>query len=136
MAREPVAIRAALALVLPFLLVAFLDVVVMDREKQIGSERVGARDPLEQLRPGGARGDEKMGLAKARVDQRLFHLLRQAKIEHVFLDPARTGRALPFRRMADVEHELEAFGGADGLRPRGDRKSTRLNSSHVAISYA
>src|SRR5437870_7617657 len=30
--------------------------------------------------------------------------------------------------------ELNVVGG--NLHPRGDRKSTRLNSSHVAISYA
>src|SRR5207253_10692585 len=33
-----------------------------------------------------------------------------------------------------LEHRSRRGGG--GLRPRSDRKSTRLNSSHVAISYA
>src|SRR5699024_12599661 len=32
-------------------------------------------------------------------------------------------------------HRLRAAGGVDGDEP-GDRKSTRLNSSHVSISYA
>src|SRR5690349_23792762 len=40
--------------------------------------------------------------------------------------------------LAEARHEL--FGGAQAAvyrrRARGDRKSTRLNSSHVEISYA
>src|SRR5690554_7326916 len=33
-------------------------------------------------------------------------------------------------------HRLEATGGVKGIELGGDRKSTRLNSSHVRISYA
>src|SRR5690606_40095983 len=47
-----------------------------------------------------------------------------------------------FRRLAADEYdikesiwEVEFFGNRTG-RPRQDRKSTRLNSSHVKISYA
>src|SRR2546430_12012257 len=34
------------------------------------------------------------------------------------------------------EHQLEVLAVAERVRERGDRKSTRLNSSHSQISYA
>src|SRR2546426_5148156 len=43
-----------------------------------------------------------------------------------------------FRSATDpqVEPEADGFLLEDGARPLGDRKSTRLNSSHLVISYA
>src|SRR5207253_5014129 len=62
--------------------------------------------------------------------------------------PAVTGRYVPVT-VGDVTYQIysESAGsgqdvlcmhtaGADGRQFHGDRKSTRLNSSHVAISYA
>src|SRR3712207_7919627 len=54
-------------------------------------------------------------------------------------DGGRRGRApgpgsvLPRRGARDRRRRVRA---GQGLRPRGDRKSTRLNSSHANISYA
>src|SRR5699024_12434232 len=47
------------------------------------------------------------------------------------------GSALPLRQ-SPVAAPCGADGGGYGIRTRvhGDRKSTRLNSSHVSISYA
>src|SRR5690606_40705001 len=44
-------------------------------------------------------------------------------------------RELLRRAVASAEEACNG-GGADGIRGRKDRKSTRLNSSHVKISYA
>src|SRR5438067_13507366 len=48
--------------------------------------------------------------------------------------------ALPICCGADPEYERRERGGGEAAacreRPHGDRKSTRLNSSHVSISYA
>src|SRR5699024_11384627 len=60
------------------------------------------------------------------------------------LDPQWAGElarvlALQTGELADQEAALglfDALAGAGGLRALGDRKSTRLNSSHVSISYA
>src|SRR5439155_12388201 len=40
------------------------------------------------------------------------------------------------RRRAERPQDVVAMREGMALRPVGDRKSTRLNSSHVAISYA
>src|SRR5262245_62568997 len=57
----------------------------------------------------------------------------------------RRPRLPPGRRRADRQPREPAFGGAPqgreaaarrGAARRGDRKSTRLNSSHLGISYA
>ena len=109
MARELVAVCTALALVFPFLLVALLDVVVMDRHEQIDTECVRPLDPLEQLRPRGTGCDEEMRLTEAGVLERLLHLLRQAEIENVFLHAACAGCALVFNRMPDIERDLETL---------------------------
>src|SRR6185295_19018118 len=110
MAREPVAVGTALALVFPFFLVALLDVVVMDRHEQIDTECVRPLDPLEQLRPRGTWCDEEMRLAETGVLERLLYVLRQAEIENVFPHAACAGCALVFNRMPDVERDLEALG--------------------------
>src|SRR5690349_22254100 len=51
---------------------------------------------------------------------------------------ARSGFTLDGRaaRVCDREHELLRHGRGKDLRVKLDRKSTRLNSSHVEISYA
>src|SRR3712207_7536981 len=49
------------------------------------------------------------------------------------LGPGRSGELGHARRGATGDQEPRVPGGAD---PRGDRKSTRLNSSHANISYA
>src|SRR5690625_4300118 len=57
-------------------------------------------------------------------------------------DPRGTGHAVTAARdaiPADTRQLLVAYADTPLLRPesiRGDRKSTRLNSSHVAIAYA
>src|SRR5689334_24560742 len=50
----------------------------------------------------------------------------------------REGGAGPGASVAGAERsvELPGEGGRIGLPPPGDRKSTRLNSSHSSISYA
>src|SRR5690606_41329186 len=50
-------------------------------------------------------------------------------------DPRRGRRAPPRARAAGKAVRLRGA-DADPLRPSEDRKSTRLNSSHVKISYA
>src|SRR5690606_41199930 len=48
----------------------------------------------------------------------------------------RAGAGFPAQSLPD-RHDLLVFGGPHGyLLPGRDRKSTRLNSSHVKISYA
>src|SRR5205814_7014075 len=64
----------------------------------------------------------------ARIDGRLWHVVRDALTHQV--DPARWN---------DVAREWIANlrpGGRIGSRRERDRKSTRLNSSHLGISYA
>src|SRR5256885_8378478 len=55
---------------------------------------------------------------------------------HAAVDPARerkrAGLAEVFREALDPH----VAGTVDGLERRADRKSTRLNSSHLVISYA
>src|SRR5207253_10918824 len=48
---------------------------------------------------------------------------------------AQLGPARLFDQQVD-ERDLARVAGAGDDQPSGDRKSTRLNSSHVAISYA
>src|SRR5437870_13761674 len=50
----------------------------------------------------------------------------------LFRSRGRRGRRDP----ADLDHRLLHGGATRAARAGGDRKSTRLNSSHVAISYA
>src|SRR5690606_40669646 len=54
--------------------------------------------------------------------------------------PGVSQRSGPLERTAEGElcHAVPLFveQAGNGLRPSGDRKSTRLNSSHVKISYA
>ena len=50
-----------------------------------------------------------MRLAETGVLERLFHVLRQAEIENVFLDAACAGCALVFNRMPDIERDLETL---------------------------
>src|SRR2546426_2506025 len=48
----------------------------------------------------------------------------------------RDGPIRPERELrARVEQSAEGVGGLDALRADADRKSTRLNSSHLVISY-
>src|SRR2546430_11970542 len=49
-------------------------------------------------------------------------------------DPTEQSAALV--RLSKVEGSVSLAGAADGGGVRGDRKSTRLNSSHSQISYA
>src|SRR5690606_41473947 len=49
---------------------------------------------------------------------------------------ARADAAVPQARRRDRQDPLPAPGRGGRLRRRRDRKSTRLNSSHVKISYA
>src|SRR5437868_8438915 len=44
--------------------------------------------------------------------------------------------ALPIFRLPSARPRCPAAGGRSGDRDHPDRKSTRLNSSHVSISYA
>src|SRR4051794_16016766 len=116
MARELVAVGTAPALVLPFFLVALLDVVVMDGHEQVDIECVRPCDPLEQLRLRGTGCDEEMRLVETGILERLLQLLRQAEIENIFLHAACAGCALVLNRMPDVERDLEALGlAADAL---------------------
>src|SRR5207253_9448794 len=75
------------------------------------------------------------------VEQRLEDLERRARVEGHAADEAAgpvvgvLHRAEPLEHAVDVRARLGVHG--DDVRPgRQDRKSTRLNSSHVAISYA
>src|SRR5437870_10730985 len=64
----------------------------------------------------------------------------------VSFDPAHSQNPAYWRRNASYEVPADTAGkmgvvtigmhGEQSIGPRGDRKSTRLNSSHVAISYA
>src|SRR5690606_40066900 len=45
------------------------------------------------------------------------------------------GQAALFGEGLDVAHQLVAGDALEGVDDPGDRKSTRLNSSHVKISY-
>src|SRR5439155_26704050 len=60
-----------------------------------------------------------------------------AALEDVIADPdadaGSSGRVCHVRRLQRVAVRPEVVGGSTGCE---DRKSTRLNSSHVAISYA
>src|SRR5439155_25153881 len=63
--------------------------------------------------------------------------IEPSRVGHVV---AGTGRRAPDRHTVDHRKppgrsQLPSYGGSWDL-PGGDRKSTRLNSSHVAISYA
>src|SRR5436305_8353605 len=57
-------------------------------------------------------------------------LFRSPRLEHVLVPEARQDRG--DRRLADLAAVPPAVRGEQA----GDRKSTRLNSSHVRISYA
>src|SRR5437868_9947729 len=74
--------------------------------------------------------------------------LRRKSVEPAVIPP--TALAFPTRRSSDLkgragpgrtgrglqDHESELRGAHDRLGAALDRKSTRLNSSHVSISYA
>src|SRR5258708_39323370 len=52
---------------------------------------------------------------------------------------ARSGDHLLHERVVDLAHRVDPLGAAAvlaGVHGEGDRKSTRLNSSHQIISYA
>src|SRR5438067_4573378 len=53
----------------------------------------------------------------------------------LFRSPPRPALQRPFFGPNTVSRK-ELFAGAPHVRPVADRKSTRLNSSHVSISYA
>src|SRR5438874_9003771 len=71
----------------------------------------------------------------------LFRSLREAGLvlvrDHVGADALREARGVA-RALGRPWSRLVLQGGIDGhdTREPGDRKSTRLNSSHVEISYA
>src|SRR5438874_12733406 len=54
----------------------------------------------------------------------------------LFRSEVRPDHDLPGDAVRDVEADHRARRRRDPPRARGDRKSTRLNSSHVEISYA
>src|SRR6266508_5040839 len=74
--------------------------------------------------------DLDLDLRPDRLDgERAVHQLQVVRASRREPDPDELG-GLPGTGGRDLGHE------ADALRVRLDRKSTRLNSSHVAISYA
>src|SRR5439155_7636553 len=67
------------------------------------------------------------GGGDSRLDEVLLRFLRHvARIARVALTRHRVGHVTRERKGRDFETRID----------EGDRKSTRLNSSHVAISYA
>src|SRR5207253_8165374 len=91
------------------------------RQRDAELLRLHSVDVGVQLRGRGTEGAEHPGnlrIAARRADVGVGRLLQRAE-------------ALPG---AILDEELEPARGAEALH--GDRKSTRLNSSHVAISYA
>src|SRR3712207_7445192 len=68
-------------------------------------------------------------VAHARVDERALRM--RVEERHA------TGQEVGVVAVVLVQHrDVRGAGGADAARPVGDRKSTRLNSSHANISYA
>src|SRR5690606_41163531 len=74
-----------------------------------------------------------------------YHDFRQLKTAHPLLDDARRLADWQAERLKTTHHDLYRHPGyhtglefllTDLYAPAGDRKSTRLNSSHVKISYA
>src|SRR5699024_11634683 len=78
--------------------------------------------PLEELARGGALDDAVV------VGRGQGHDLRDRE-----LGEGRGARALELR---GIVHRADSDDDALSLHEAGDRKSTRLNSSHVSISYA
>src|SRR5439155_11379081 len=76
-----------------------------------------------------ARTDRELSELRATIDSDI-RLLRERITEDV--DPRRLARRNPLAVFGALASVI-AIGGVTTMR--GDRKSTRLNSSHVAISY-
>src|SRR5690625_3519208 len=76
--------------------------------------------------------ESKDPVAILKIDD-IFHYDKEKRASHLFgtTDRDHPGVDAIYRRMGDT-----ALGGPIQLLNRVDRKSTRLNSSHVAISYA
>src|SRR5690606_40308659 len=71
----------------------------------------------------------------------LFRSVHQqaGMVDPVMLDRAHEGRCIPAGQQhqgGTAEHREQQAGVLPGNPEFGDRKSTRLNSSHVKISYA
>src|SRR5688572_31627321 len=62
--------------------------------------------------------------------------LSTARGAHVIVDRARSSASDVPRLAAAIEAAWQRSGGVAHLFSEGDRKSTRLNSSHSQISYA
>ena len=80
-AAEPVAVGALDALVRPALQIGLRNRIVVDREQEIGRDRVRALGPREQLCASVALGDQHDGLDEAAVAQLLLDTPREAEIE-------------------------------------------------------
>src|SRR5690606_39375802 len=123
--------------------------ITVDRDRRTGAQAVDEDEQLAQVRP---------LVRRAHVGERLALLadafvldagagfegergaVEAAVAKHAVgagnLDRGPEGRVSPARLAVGDDAVAEAEGGDSVVALRVDRKSTRLNSSHVKISYA
>src|SRR5439155_14081328 len=110
-----------------------LEEVRVPAANRLGEEGQGfkiALAVLDRSRPG--IGAQALGIAEGAFD----YALGYAKERRQFGQPIAAFQGMQFM-FADMATQIEAARHLVYLAPfLGDRKSTRLNSSHVAISYA
>src|SRR5690606_40133491 len=75
------------------------------------------------------------GKKKTAFNSKVLEVLDLKKFKPTFQQTSRAGHAYELGKMA-VEEQYDAVVAVGGDGTIKDRKSTRLNSSHVKISYA
>src|SRR5207253_3691476 len=127
------------------------NVVHADGRVHRGRARLRARDEVSEEvdpRPGGYLGDRGMGFLPLQLERR-EQVEREPQVlgdprDHVVRDRQLRAVVLDLLVEGEVRHNRDAAAGvlplvlqlARGVQRKEDRKSTRLNSSHVASSYA
>ena len=87
----------------------------MDRQEEVGAQRIGTLDALHQPLPCRTFGDQEHAALEPRVKQLLLDARRKVQIESKLGDAARASRARRLRRVPDVDHDPESRAPA-GIR--------------------